>query len=91
MGVVGTSIDVCGLPGVEVSILYNPSFLLRNILTSFSKGDIKSGELFGSYGVDSDSGVGAKLCLPTDTDNSDLDRVRQRIIEKQVDPDAITG
>lgn len=91
VGIVGTSIDVCGVPGVDVSILYNPSFLLHNVLTAFSNAEIKPGKLFGEYGVDSDTGVGAKLCSPTGDAQVSLNTVRQKIIDKKVDPDAIAG
>jgi basic membrane protein A len=89
--VVGTSIDVCGAPGVPLSITYNPSFFLTDVLTSFENGQIQPGALFKEYGVDSNTGVGAKLCTPTADQTAKLEAVRAKIVNKTVNPDQIAN
>ena len=89
VAIVSTSIDACGVPGVDLSITYNPSFFLSDVMAAFEKGDIKAGALFKEYGVDSGTGVGAKLCNPTGDQATKLETVRKKIVDKVVDPDKI--
>ena len=97
IGVVATSVDLCGVPDFEYvkeSILYNPALYLPTVIKAIRKGKVKEGKQFALYGVgdnaklgidDPNDGVGAKLCDATDQQQQKLDQVRDDIASGKID------
>jgi basic membrane protein A len=97
--VMGTTVDLCGVPASQISnwnvvesILYNPSLYLGSFLKSYAAGKVKIGKQFALYGVgDSkllgvapNNSVGAKICSPTPQQQAKLDQVRQGIVNGSI-------
>jgi basic membrane protein A len=91
-GVVGTSMDLCGIPGLEftvMSINYNPMYYLHSIIDSFVAGEFEEGKQLALYGVGAGIGVGANLCDATDDEQQILDEVRAALADGSIDIRAI--
>ena len=100
IGVISTSVDLCGVPAEEIggwtieeSILYNPALYLPTVLKKYSKGKIKEGKQFALYGVgdakklgfdDPSQGPGAVVCDASTEQQSELDQVRADIASGKI-------
>jgi basic membrane protein A len=95
IGVVSTSVDLCGVEDfIKESILYNPALFLPTVVKALKKGKVAEGEQFALYGVgdnekvgidDPNDGVGAKLCEATPDQQDQLDEVRAGITSGEIE------
>lgn len=107
VGVVSTSVNLCGVPketiggwNVVESILYNPALYLPTVLKQYAADNIKKGKLFALYGVGDakklglktpNDGPGAVICNATPAQQHKLDQVRQDIISGKIKPQNVAG
>ena len=100
IGVISTSVNLCGVPKDQIggwniveSILYNPALYLPTVLKQFSAGKIKMGKQFALYGVGAskklgftnpNDGPGAVVCNATADQQKKLDEVRSGITSGKI-------
>jgi basic membrane protein A len=82
---VATSYDQCDSsdPKFAMSILYNPSIYLANVIKAWADGQIKEGSLFKLYGVN--DGIGAVICNPTPEQTKTMQEVAQKVASGEID------
>lgn len=82
-----TSIDRCGDDSADIamSILYNPSLFLSEVVAAYAAGDFTEGESIALYGVADGVGVGAIVCDATDEEIAELEAVAERLAAGELD------
>jgi len=94
VGVVGTSMDLCGIPGLEfttMSISYNPMYYLADLVDTFVAGDFVEGEQIAVYGAGDGLGIGANICEPTGDEQQILDEVRAELTSGTINVNELLG
>jgi basic membrane protein A len=96
VGIVSTSVNLCGVPKDQIggwniveSILYNPALFLPTVLKEYAAGHIVKGKQLALYGVgdakklgfdNPNDGPGAVICSASADQQASLDQVRQGIV-----------
>jgi basic membrane protein A len=94
VGVVGTSMDLCGIPGLEfttMSISYNPMYYLADLIDTFVAGDFVEGQQIAVYGAGDGLGIGANICEPVGDEQQILDEVRAGLASGTINVNELLG
>jgi basic membrane lipoprotein Med (substrate-binding protein (PBP1-ABC) superfamily) len=107
IGIISTSVNLCGVPADAIggwniveSILYNPALFLPTMLKKYSQGKIKEGKQLALYGVgdskklgfkDANDGPGAVICEATPEQQTQLDDVRAGIVSGDIQVENVGG